>query len=239
MSLSRGAFAALLVGLLGGGSPLAAQTTVYNQLWLDYNPQIALGAGHDLSGQIGWRTPLDEGEWSRWVLRAHVSERDGGFDWSAGAGMFYTRAEQAADLYEIRPFQGLRTKWPDGRFFRLDHYLRVEERLQWTSAGSGTDFSVRLRYRLQTEWAVSGFRDEASWRLILNAEAFGTMSSDRTPFGESSRLGVGIERGFPSAVRVRLDVIWQRAKGLFDRTFEQSSLDAIYFRLRLFQRFGS
>jgi hypothetical protein len=39
------------------------------------------------------------------------------------------------------------------------------------------------------------------------------------------------------AVRLRLDVIWQRSTGLFVRPFDESSLDAIYFRLRLFQRF--
>lgn len=221
-----------------GGCEAAGQSGTARQLWVDYNPSLALGSSYDLVGEAGWRTRLGERGWSRYTLRAHVRQRDGGLEWAAGASTFYTRAASGSDVVELRPFQGLRTRWPNGRFLRIDHYLRAEERFLWGGSWDGADVSLRLRYRLQTEWAVSGFRDRASWRLLLNAEAFSTITKEAARFDEASRLGLGVERSVAETARLRLDVIWQRSTGLFVSPFDESSLDAIYFRLRLFQRFA-
>jgi hypothetical protein len=137
--------------------------------------------------------------------------------------------QDAADRWEIRPFQGISATWPRSPI-RLDHYLRLEERFEFETTGWTLDASLRIRYRLQTQLLWSGVRGSAYWRILGHAEGFATITGEAGQFDEKLRIGLGVERGFGSKVRLRIDVTWQKTGlNVFD-----APTDDIYLRVRLF-----
>jgi len=202
------------------------------QIWLDYNPRWTWPSGFEVFGDVGVRTELRQNGWGRIVVRPGVRGTLGSFRLSGGVGSFYTANEDAADRWEIRPFQGIAATWPSSPF-RLDHYARLEERFEFRTTDWNLDASLRFRYRLQTEFLWGGFRGGAYWRFIGHIEAFLTLTGEAGQFDEKARIGAGIERGFGPKLRLRVDATWQKT-GLI--VFSEPT-DDIYLRVRLFHMF--
>ena len=109
------------------------------QLWLDYDfygePKERLRTAFDL----GYRQVMSDdqliGEWLRVHLRGGVAWRTR--DWlslEVGLGGFYTyeRDEEEEDTFELRPWQGVKLRWPtfDGpRRLAFTHFARLEQRI--------------------------------------------------------------------------------------------------------------
>jgi len=221
----------VFVMLAGAFQPLAAQDNdVSEQLWLDYNPRWALASNLELFGDVGARTELGAQGWGRFVVRPGVRGPVGLFRWSGGVGAFYTKNESFSDRIEIRPFQGIAATWPSRRVLGLDHYLRLEERLEWGGA-AGSDLALRLRYRLETRYALPGTPGNAIWRVRANGEAFLTVAGDAGQFNETVRLGLGIGREFGAAWTAWLDAVWQKT----GRVFTGAPTDDLYIRVRVHQ----
>ena len=210
-----------------------AQDAVSRQIWLDYNPRFIWPSGFEVYGDVGLRTELNSSEWGRLVVRPGVRGPVGRFRLSGGLGTFYTLNDVASNRLEFRPFQGLNWTWPSGRI-PLDHYVRLEERFDFHTADWELDFSVRARYRLQTEFRWRAAQSGAYWRLIGHAEGFLTFAGEAGQFDERFRFGVGIERAFVSNARVRLDLTWQ----VVGAPFSGAPTDELYIRLRFFQRWA-
>jgi hypothetical protein len=173
---------------------------------------------------------------SRLVVRSLLTSTNGGIEWVAGVASFYT-VTSASDIVEFRPFQGLRAKWPSGGRLQLDHYFRAEERVTWQTTDGVPSSALRLRYRLQGEFLLTGGEREV-WRLLLFGEAFRRVLGTTLGEEESSRVGLGVERG-SGRFRFRFETIWQRSEPiqtLFTR--DGSAADAVYFRFRVLQRLG-
>jgi hypothetical protein len=152
------------------------------------------------------------------------------FRWSGGVGTFYTKNESFTDRIEIRPFQGIAATWPSRRVLGLDHYLRIEEQFEWGGT-AGSSVAFRLRYRLQTEYALSGGRENRIWRIRANVEAFATVAGDAGQFKETARLGVGIGREIGAEWSAWLDAVWQKT----GRVFTGAPTDDLFIRVRVFQ----
>ena len=223
----------VFVMLAGASQPLSAQGQddgVSEQLWLDYNPRWVLPSNLELFGDVGARTELGTQGWGRLVVRPGVRGPIGLFRWSGGVGTFYTRNEIASDRIEIRPFQGIAATWPSRRILGLDHYLRLEEQFEWGGA-AGSSVALRLRYRLQTQYALPGAPENAIWRVRANIEAFLTLAGDAGQFRENVRLRLGVGREFGVAWNAWLDVVWQKT----GRVFTGAPTDDLYIRVRVFQ----
>ena len=221
----------VFVMFAGAFQALAAQDNdVSEQLWLDYNPRWALASNLELFGDVGARTELGAQGWGRFVVRPGVRGPVGMFRWSGGVGTFYTKNESFSDRIEIRPFQGIAVTWPSRRVLGLDHYLRLEERFEWGGAGE-SDVALRLRYRLGTQYALPGARENAIWRVRANGEAFLTVAGDAGQFNETVRLGLGIGREFGIAWTAWLDAVWQKT----GRVFTGAPTDDLYIRVRVHQ----
>jgi len=221
----------LFVMLAGASQSLRAQDDdISQQLWVDYNPRWVFPSNLELFGDVGVRTELGAQGWGRLVVRPGVRGPVGLFRWSGGVGAFYTKNESFSDRIEIRPFQGIAATWPSRRVLGLDHYLRLEEQFEWGGA-AGSSVALRLRYRLQTQYALSGPQENAIWRIRANIEAFATVAGDAGQFKETVRLGLGIGRDFGAAWSAWLDAVWQKS----GRAFTGAPTDDLYIRVRVFQ----
>jgi len=221
--------AVLAVAATLSSSVLHAQEEVSPQIWLDYNPRWTWPSGFEVYGDVGVRTELLQNGWGRIVVRPGVRGTLGSFRLSGGVGSFYTANQDAADRWEIRPFQGIAATWPSSRL-RLDHYLRVEERFEFETTDWTLDASLRIRYRLQIQFLWGGIRGAAYWRFIGHAEGFATVTGEAGQFDEKVRIGAGIERGFGPKLRLRVDATWQKT-GLI---VTGAPTDDIYLRVRVF-----
>ncbi len=207
----------------------AQSDEVSEQLWVDYNPRWTWPSGFELYGDVGARTEFGSQGWGRIVVRPGVRGPVGPFRLSGGVGSFYTANTDAADRWEIRPFQGISATWPSSPF-RLDHYARLEERFEFRTTDWNLDASLRFRYRLQTQFLWGGFRGGAYWRFIGHIEGFVTLTGEAGQFDEKVRIGAGIERGFGPKLRLRVDATWQKT-GLI---VTGAPTDDIYLRVRVF-----
>ena len=168
---------------LVGPHPAAAQDEVSSQIWLDYNPRLIWPSAFEVYGDVGVRTELENNGWGRLVVRPAVRGPVGMFRLSGGLGTFFTINDTASNRLEFRPFQGINWTWPSGRV-PLDHYMRLEERFEFETEDWTLDASLRVRYRLQTEYRFAGVQEGASWRLIGQVEWFFTLTGDAGQFDE-------------------------------------------------------
>ena len=217
------------MGVLTIAGALQAQDDISGQIWLDYNPRIDLEGNLSLYGDIGVRTELEPSGWGRFILRPGLRGLWDRFNWIAGAGLFATFNETESNELELRPFQGLSTWWPSTGL-PLNHYVRLEQRLQWKTQTGDLTAQLRFRYRLQIQVLWSGIKGQAHWRILLHGEAFFTLSGEAGQFDEDWRIGIGVERGISPQWRVRVDLTFQK-EGL---PLSGEPTNDLYLRLRVF-----
>jgi len=222
-----------VVAASGASAPLSAQSDeVSEQLWVDYNGVFGLRPGMDLRTMFGARTELGDRDWFRLTLRPEVRRLTGPVWLVGGVGNLYTRNERISDRYELRPYVGAVAVWPQRRRFRLQHYARIEERLEWRTNDGTLRSSLRLRYRLQAQYDVGQPTGRAWWKLLATAEGFGAPTGAAGQFDERARLGLGVERRSSTSMRFRMEVTWQKS----GRVFTGAPTDDVYFRLRAYLR---
>ncbi len=220
----------LLVPPSGAVAQEGEEAQVNEQVWVDYNPRWTDQSNREIFGDLGLRTMLGANDWVRFVVRPGVRVPVGPFRLAGGIGTFYRHNREGADQLEIRPFQGIAAAWPKGRRLRLQHYLRLEERLTWETADWALDSSLRGRYRLQTDYSFSGFATGADWRIMLHIEGFYTLAGGDDQANEEFRIGAGIGRNVGPKLRMRADFTWGKVG------FGPSEpIDQLYIRLRIFQ----
>ena len=183
----------------------------------------------EIFGDVGVRTALGDRDWVRLVVRPGVRGPVGPFRLAGGIGAFYRINELLTDRLEIRPFQGISVSWPKWQKLRLQHYVRLEERLEWETANWTFDAALRGRYRLQVDYGFSGFTAGSDWRVLLHAEGFVTLLGG-SGVEEQIRVGAGVGRNVGSVLRLRVDLTWEKV-GL--ETLGDA--DYLYIRVRFFQ----
>ncbi len=217
----------LLLGVCSGAVAQEGEGGVSEQLWLDYNPRWTDRSHRELYGDLGFRTKLGGSE-SRFLIRPGVRGPVGPFRMAGGVGTFFTVNKLSANRFEIRPFQGITAIWPNKRV-RLNHYVRLEERLAWETDGWTLDASLRGRYRLQVDYSFTGYRSSSDWRVLFHIEGFLTLAGNAGQSDQRLRIGAGVGRNVGSGVRVRADFTWQKVG--FDPL---APSDHLYVRLRVF-----
>ena len=208
-----------------------SEDEVVPELWLDYNPSIAVSERVDLFGDMGYRTQLESSGWHRLVIRPNV--RYAASDKvvvQGGLGSFFTWNEDEANRWELRPWQGVSAAWPRLPF-QLQHVLRLEERFEFNTGTWDSWNSLRLRYRIRAshQWGA-WLRRDRTWRLLLSAELFARLAGQEGQAQEQIRLVAGLERGIGPAWRARVEATWQKA----GRFFAEGSFNELFVRLRAF-----
>ncbi len=228
--------AGLIVLAVTGNSIRSArgQSEVSPQIWVDYNPVVHLSEKSSLRGDVGLRWELESDGWWRFIVRPgyRYTLRPGTF-LMAGVGSFYTRNQIASNEWEIRPFQGAATTWPQSDMLSFQHYVRLEERIYKYTGNIESRIALRFRYRLRAFHRFGAFKTDGNWMLFTSAEFFATLSGEQGQFQELIRLVAGIEKSL-MRFRARLDVTWQlREQGIV--LF--GDVSDIFIRFRLFHTF--
>ncbi len=226
-----------VLAITGASNRLArGQSEISPQIWVDYNPIIPLSEKSERRGDVGLRWELESNGWWRFILRPgyRYTPKVGTF-LMAGVGSFYTRNEALPNEWEIRPFQGVATTWPQGSWVSFQHYVRLEERIDVYSGEADTRVSLRFRYRLRAFHRFGAFMTHGSWMLYSSAELFATLAGNQGQFQELVRLVLGVEHTY-GRLRGRVDVTWQlREQGI---VLFGGDVSDVFIRFRLFHTFG-
>ncbi len=224
------------VALGQSADPEEPEGEVSPQIWVDYNPSVFLTPKLNLYGDLGYRTELQSGGWWRLVVRPNAmyslsnSLRVGG-----GLGNFLTFNEEIDNRWELRPWQGASLVWPRWRV-PLDHFLRLEERLDFNTKTWELSASLRLRYRLRATFRWDAVQQGRYWRALAGTEVFVTLAGDQGQFREQVRVQVAIERSFRLLLRLRFEVAWQKEGAAF--FIGQGDVSDLWFRVRIYQNWG-
>jgi len=114
------------------GTPVFGQETesATTQFWLDVNPMRQLSDKTEIFGELGIRRDGSNQDFFRLVLRVNIRRQLGSSTRvMGGLGSFFTWNTEANNLWEIRPWVGLRFT-PVRDFLPLDHYARLELRTE-------------------------------------------------------------------------------------------------------------
>ncbi len=202
-SRSLGLVLAAVTAALLAPSTAAAEDVTDTQGWVEYQYRQRLDDRLRWSWGLGYRELLDSddrlAEWSRIHLRAQLTHAANAWlDFDVGIGGYYSFQEPVEDLRELRTWQSAAAVWPTFRLFgrQVDvrHRIRLEQRWLNPTGNAGTEFAMRLRYRIATEVPLNDTTvDDRTLYLPLGVEGFSDFGDD-TPelFGTRMRITAGL-----------------------------------------------
>ena len=214
------------------GATLSATAQTSKQIWVDYNPSWWAADKVELFGDVGLGGEFENDGWWRLVVRPSVSVPYHFVRLSAGIGNFFTVNQIIDNRWEIRPFQGISTVWPN-RSVSLDHYLRLEERFDFNTSTWNSLNSLRIRYRMRATYRWAALVEKRYWTVTSSGEGFYTIAGDEGQQREQIRVTAGIERNFSHERRIRFEISWQQESLFFD---PNETANDIYLRFRFYRR---
>jgi hypothetical protein len=200
------------------------------QLWADYHAHFYQTEKIEYYGDNGIRFGGGDDKFVRLYvrpsLRYHYTER---LRFLAGIGVFYTDNQNVANTLEIRPWQGVRFKWPTVGKLTFGNLVRLEERITFTSGRSA--FQLRLRYQLGTDISLTripwqGLYIPASAELFWDAGDLVDLYSDELRI--TSGLGYVINESWVMA----FVIIVEASQSSLDKSLSATD---IIFRFQLKQ----
>jgi hypothetical protein len=137
--------------LLAAAPPARAQDDTTKQYWFDYHSHYFLRTEREFYADAGFRTY--ESIWRQFYARPSVRLHRG-HDLHFGLGAFYTWNQDVSNSLELRPFQGLKVRWPRFDAVSFSHYGRFEQRFSFPESGD-SELGLRLRYKLATRISLA------------------------------------------------------------------------------------
>lgn len=209
--------------------------------WIEY--QYRQQVRDNLRGSLGlgYRELISTEDrlsaWSRTHLRGDiVYSRSPRLSFEVGLGGYYTSQEQRGNLFEIRTWLGARALWPEMRStkrrFSLRHLLRFEQRWLDRSGESGTEFGLRLRYRIGVGIPLnSSVIGAKTLYLPLGGEIFYDIGDETAEFlAARVRLGTGLGYVFGDNWALEFRYMAQRSR---DTILNQFTITDHIFDLRI------
>jgi len=224
---------------------LKAEEDVGKQIWLDVNPRWYNTSHLKITGEFGIRRELTQKKWTRYGIKPSVaySVLDG-LDIGAGVGVNYTdnidkNTVEIDNYLAIIPFQGLNYIHPLSEKWKMNYYLRIEEKFDYNTQTWESLNSLRVRFRIRTLYEFDAYQTGRYYRATLSWEGFNTVNGDDGLLTEKARVSVGIERNFSYRQKVRLELTWQNQSLAFYRENQTNNYNEIYLRLRYFPSWGT
>jgi len=176
-------------------STAIAQDNTSLQLWVDYHTHYFKSTQREWYADAGVRMLPDDFSWGQFYARPSIRfHRRKAFDGHAGLGLFYTFNEDTSNILEVRPWQGIKLRWPILKALTYSHYFRLEERLSF-SAGRG-ELALRFRYKLSTRITLkkaTGSKLLDPLFVPIGVEVFADVGPKIDPlFGSRGRFDVGL-----------------------------------------------
>ena len=211
------------------------------QIWLDVNPRWYSKDDLKVTGVFGVRQSLNNIEWTKYVVKPSVAySLSHGFDIGAGLGMNYTENIDVSipDRFAVIPFQGLNYVYLLNKKWKLNAYLRLEEKFDYDTTDWDSLNSLRIRLRLRAIYEFSAYQKERYYRATMSWEGFKTAAGDDGFITDKSRLTIGLERSFTRKQKGRIELTWQRQSlGLASGDSFKDYSD-IYLRVRYYPSWG-
>src|SRR5262245_40101883 len=121
-----------------------------NQFWFDYDPTWGLSKRWTLDMDASTR--FINSDPPLWQIRLYPTLEFSLLKWvdlTGGVWFIYTNRFENSDLFETRPFVGIRLKTDIWRGIRLSNYLRQEFRIRSDPTTRATSTARRLTYSIQ------------------------------------------------------------------------------------------
>jgi len=216
---------------MGGVCAAHAQHELGGQVWIDYNPAWQVSPAGELFGDVGARTELEGLSWFRLVVRPGFRQRvSSRVQVGGGVGSFYSANDIVDDRWELRPWQGMVVSWPSSGV-PLEHYVRIEQRIDLNTGTWDARVSLRGRYRVHTRFEWARTPAGTYWRVLAGVEGFLTLVGDQGQFREQFRVSAAVERGLRPRLVLLGEVMLQRAGWLL----AGRTVDDLVVRIRFFQ----
>lgn len=207
-----------------------AQSTVDNQLWLDYYHYYQFKPDWTSYGDAGYRTVTDELSWMMIYIRPSISwHQKKLFDLNGGVGLFYTFNYDTVNNFELRPWQGIKFKWPNFKHISFYGYVRLEERFNFPVDTWTLEFNLRFRFKVGFKLRLYTFDREIPKYLYLpfSVEVFANVGPQLTEkYSDRARIGAGIGYRVKHEWAFELDFTLQGSRTGQDQQYNSS--DFIY-----------
>ena len=166
---------------------------INDQIWLDYYQAYYFKEKVEFYGDASWRAIVPNFDWMMLTVRPGIRyHKNNWLDLRGGIGLFYTFQKDITNTFEIRPWQGVLIRWPQWHWLKLNHYVRLEERLSFTTEDWNASFVLRLRYKLSTRITVYRFKTYQNIFIPLYVEFFGNLGKNVDElFNNRTRICVG------------------------------------------------
>ena len=238
-------FLIIVLFCIGLNPTVNAQDTLSNssvteQIWLDYNVSYSLSERVNVYGDIGART-IFPNEWYRYVIRPSISYKlpkrflPNSYHNSklhGGVGFFFTNNLSESNRLEIRPFQGFKLTWPDRPRINIWHYVRLEERFDIETANWENTFGLRLRYQAEMVLFLKGdwlsFNDGVY--LPIGLELFWNLIGVKQ-FNDAVRITPGIGYEFSPLWKGELGIGYFYTRNTVEDVFGTND---IVFKIRVY-----
>lgn len=177
----------LLVPLAAG-----AQDDTDAQFWIDYDPHWYIKPNWEFYADAGLRF-LDTGDWKQIYARPSMRYYSPGkWEGHFGIGGFFTYEDNFENLFELRPWQGFKIRWPRFERFSISHYFRAEERFLFETDNWTSEATLRLRYQIGTRVPLNRKSGKEDWFIPLSVEFFANAENLNERFANRMRLGMGL-----------------------------------------------
>ena len=200
-----------------------------NEVWTDYNYNYILNSKVSIFGDVGYRFTENDIIIFRPSVKYTFADN---FMIMGGLGNFYSfTSDKETYAYEIRPWQGIRTIWPQkSSFFSLKHYVRLEEKfVNYASTDDGFKGSFRFRYQIGTEIDIwSNKSGTMGVSIPLEYEIFHSFVQTDY-FMEKDRIVVGLLFKLRNGLKLEMNYTTQRA----GKGFANLSPDIGIYRIRI------
>ena len=232
----------LLTILIAASLPLMSQEEdkiiTTNQIWIDYYAYYYFKPKWEFYGDAGFRFIPKDMTWQ--MIHARPSVRyiaPALWEVHGGVGFFQTFFKDISNTFEIRPWQGVKIKWPSFEPVYFSHYIRLEERF-FIQQGSAMEFNFRLRYRLAVKIIAYRFQNKNQIFVPAYGEVFGNFGPEiQETFRNKARFGLGAGYKTHKDWSFEFHFVAQRSRAGKDEEFEISDrLYQIKIRRHLFKK---
>jgi len=203
------------------------------QSWFDFRTFYTIDEKWTYDGDYGLRGFISDEDWRRvYIHPAFVYNATINIDIRGGMRFIYTREIDATNTFEIRPWQGVRFRWPRTNFVIFNQYMRLEERFTWGTEDGSFGFVLRARYRLMAKTPnLKLVAINQTFYFLTSLEIFGNIGEAiEETFVDRTRFTLGIGYFITQAWRAEVHYILQ---GSNLGVANGSNVDVRILRLRL------
>jgi hypothetical protein len=215
-------FLFLVAFMFNGFYSFGQSNITTSQIWLDYNPSYNFNNKFEYFGNAGYRTNSNSLSWNQIYLKPAVRYNlKNNFHLEGGLGFYYVFGQTFSDRFEIRPWQSIRLKWPEFDFVAFKNIIKIEERFSYLTYNWKSSFSLRLRYKLESQIKFKNSMILKRFNIPMYVEFFIPINNDVDEiFSNRHRFGIGVSHKTKGYYEVTFYYNWEKSRISVDDQFD-------------------